>query len=53
MVILIDYGSNHSFINEEFVHHLNLKTNTIPGAQVKLANVECNQLVPALEWLAH
>jgi hypothetical protein len=54
MITLIDSGSSHSFINQEFALLAKCPITSAPVAQVKLANgslVLCDQQVSALEWM--
>ena len=54
MIMLIDSGSSHSFLNTEFAHRAQCNIIAAPAAQVKLANgslVSCNQQVQQLSWL--
>jgi hypothetical protein len=53
MLLLVDSGSSHSFINKNFVESIGVQTVPIPAVPVKLANgqlVHCAQLVPQLSW---
>jgi len=53
MLILVDSGSSHSFINQQFVQLLNIPTLPMPAQQVRLANgdtLTTNTWVPKLEW---
>lgn len=55
MLVLVDSGSSHSFINSAFLSRINCQTSKIPEATVKVANGEmlvCDTLVPELTWLA-
>ena len=53
LLILIDSGSSHSFLNQSFVDLLQLQTVPSPSRAVKLANGQVlltDKIVPALEW---
>jgi hypothetical protein len=55
MLILVDSGSSHSFINSAFLHRINCPTTKISEATVNVANGEtliCDTLVPELTWWA-
>lgn len=53
MLILVDSGSTHSFVDRKFLAHTNLETQAIPLVSVKVANgdrLHCDSMVPALTW---
>jgi len=53
ILILVDSGSSHSFINQQFVQLLNIPTLPMPAQQVRLANgntLTTNTWIPKLEW---
>lgn len=53
VMLLIDLGSTHSFINKAFVERVAAPTVTIPLVEVRVANGErltCEHLVPAVKW---
>jgi hypothetical protein len=53
MLILVDTGSSHSFISQNFVQMLNIPTLPMSPQHVNLANGDIlitNQWVPNLEW---
>nr|XP_051225897.1 uncharacterized protein LOC127343754 [Lolium perenne] len=53
MILLVDSGSSHSFINRNFVDNIGLQQVSIPAIPVKLANghlIQCNHMVQQLEW---
>jgi hypothetical protein len=53
MLLLLDSGSSHSFINKNFAVRIGAATVPIPGVHVKLANgqlVTCDEMVSQLEW---
>jgi hypothetical protein len=53
MLILVDSGSTHNFVNTAFVHKSGLRSVHIPPLEVKVASGETlvtNQSVPQLEW---
>jgi hypothetical protein len=53
MLLLLDSGSSHNFVNRNFADSIGLNTTTIALVPVKIANgqyIYCDSLVPALEW---
>lgn len=53
MLLLLDSGSSHSFINKNFADSIGAQRVPIPSVPVKLANgqfVQCDQMVPQLAW---
>uniref|UniRef100_A0ACD6AAU5 Uncharacterized protein n=1 Tax=Avena sativa TaxID=4498 RepID=A0ACD6AAU5_AVESA len=53
VLLLIDSGSSHSFIDQNMVNQLNLTTHKMAATRVKVANGEvvmCNKVVPAFTW---
>uniref|UniRef100_A0ACD6AU41 Uncharacterized protein n=1 Tax=Avena sativa TaxID=4498 RepID=A0ACD6AU41_AVESA len=53
MLLLLDSGSSHSFINANFAQSIGAHTLSIPPVPVKVANgqcIPCDSLVPQLEW---
>lgn len=53
MLLLLDSGSTHSFINTNFAQSIGLSTVPIPAVPVKIANrqfIQCDSLVSQLEW---
>jgi hypothetical protein len=55
MLLLVDSGSSHTFINSNFVERLQCPTTLIPAVDVKIANgeqLQCDQVVPQLAWWA-
>ncbi|XP_044326440.1 uncharacterized protein [Triticum aestivum] len=53
MLLLLDSGSSHSFVNKSFVDRLELKTEEMPQVDVRVANgdrLTCNHIVPELRW---
>ncbi|XP_071683315.1 uncharacterized protein [Lolium perenne] len=53
MILLVDSGSSHSFINNNFVDNIGLQQVSIPAVPVKLANghlIQCDHMVQQLEW---
>jgi hypothetical protein len=53
MLLLLDSGSSHSFVNRNFADSIGLVTTAIPSVPVKVANgqyISCESLVPSLEW---
>lgn len=53
MLILVDSGSTHSFINRQFMNRTNLKTHTLPVVTVKMANgelLQCDSMVLSMTW---
>jgi hypothetical protein len=53
MLLLLDSGSSHSFINKNFADSIGATTVSIPAVPVKLANgqfISCDQLVQTLSW---
>jgi hypothetical protein len=55
MLLLVDSGSSHSFINAQFVSNIHAATVAIPSVPVKLANgqyVSCDQMVTNMEWVS-
>lgn len=53
MLILIDSGSSHSFVSQNFLNTVGIQSKPAPPKQVKLANGEflvTDQWVPQLEW---
>uniref|UniRef100_A0ACD5WZK3 Uncharacterized protein n=1 Tax=Avena sativa TaxID=4498 RepID=A0ACD5WZK3_AVESA len=53
MLLLLDSGSSHSFINANFAQSIGAHTLAIPPVPVKVANgqcIPCDSLVPQLEW---
>lgn len=55
MLLLVDSGSSHTFINEKFVQRLQCPRTSIPPVSVKVASgdiLTCDQMVPQLSWWA-
>ena len=53
LLMLLDSGSSHSFINQSFVQLLNIPTVSSPSRAIKLPNGQIlytDKVVPALEW---
>jgi len=53
MVVLLDSGSSHSFVNASFLAKVGISPISVPPKQVKVANGQClvtDKLVPAMEW---
>lgn len=53
MLLLLDSGSTHSFINKNFADSIGVSTVPIPAVPVKVANgqyIACDQLVPQFQW---
>ena len=53
MLLLLDSGSSHSFVNKSFVDRLGLATEEMPRVDVRVANgdrLTCNRIVPELKW---
>lgn len=53
MLLLLDSGSTHGFINKNFADSIGISTTIIPVVQVKIANgqfMSCDQMVKQLEW---
>ncbi|XP_071676898.1 uncharacterized protein [Lolium perenne] len=55
MLLLVDSGSSHTFINEKFVQRLQCPRTSISPVSVKVASgdiLTCDQMVPQLSWWA-
>lgn len=55
MIILIDFGSSHSFVNNSLLLKLQMKTENTPPAQVNMANGDIlltDKMVLGMEWWA-
>lgn len=53
MLLLLDSGSTHSFVNKAFVDRLGLATEEMPPTEVRVANgdkLTCTRRVPGLKW---
>lgn len=53
MLLLLDSGSSHSFINTNFAESVGLVTKSIAAVPVRVANgqyITCDRMVPSLEW---
>ena len=53
MLLLLDSGSTHSFINTNFAASIGAETVPLPAVQVKVANgqlIGCDSIVPRLTW---
>lgn len=53
MLLLVDSGSIHSFVNSSFAARIGAKTTSIPTVAVRVANgqrLQCTELVPQLQW---
>lgn len=53
MLLLIDSGSSHSFVNSHFIEQIPCSVAKIPPSRVKLADgteIRTDQVVPDLEW---
>jgi hypothetical protein len=55
MLLLVDSGSSHTFVNANFAQRLQCPTISIPAVSVKVANgemLQCAEMVPQLQWRA-
>jgi hypothetical protein len=55
MLLLVDSGSNHTFVNANFAKRLQCHTVLILVVSVKVANratLTCAEMVPQLQWWA-
>lgn len=53
MLILVDSGGTHSFINQNFVQRTNLQTRALQSVSVKVANgavLQCDCMVHDFRW---
>jgi hypothetical protein len=53
LIILVDSGSSHNFVNSQLLQRCQLQTTPISAASVKVASgalLECNQVVKNMEW---
>jgi hypothetical protein len=53
MLLLLDSGSSHSFVDASFAARLNCPSVPITPVSVKVANgqfIQCDRLIPQLEW---
>ena len=53
MLLLLDSGSTHSFINNNFANSIGVGTVPIPAVLVKVANgqfLNCDSMVTQLPW---
>lgn len=53
MLMLIDSGSSHSFLDQSFANSLGCRQTTIPARAVKLANgdlIPCNSEIKDFTW---
>ena len=53
LIILIDSGSSHSFLDQSMVHRLSCTTSPIPAQRVKMANgefLQCQEEVQHFSW---
>ncbi|RLN13363.1 hypothetical protein C2845_PM09G08930 [Panicum miliaceum] len=53
MVVLLDSGSSHSFVNASFLHKVGIQPVSVSPKKVKVANGQIlltDKLVPAMEW---
>lgn len=53
MLILVDSGSTHSFVNRQFLHRTQLTAQPIASVTVKVANgekLQCDSMIPSLQW---
>lgn len=56
IIVLIDSGSTHSFVDPMLVHQLKLPTEAAPNLTVTVANGEklsCDQVCKGLQWEIH
>lgn len=54
MLLLVDSGSTHSFVNSSFATRIGATTINIPTIAVRVANgqcLQCTEMVPKLQWL--
>lgn len=55
MLLLVDSGSTHSFVNASFAKRITAATKPIPTVAVRVANgqqLQCTEMVPQLQWTA-
>jgi hypothetical protein len=55
MLLLIDSGSTHSFVDKSLVDRMQLQTTEIPKLRVKVANgevINCAEAIPDMQWWA-
>jgi hypothetical protein len=55
MLLLIDSGSTHSFVDQSLVEKMQLSTTDIPMLRVKVANgevISCAAAIPNMQWWA-
>lgn len=55
MIVLIDSGSSHSFVNNAFLKRVNMTREPVKPAQVKVANgytLLSNKWIPQMQWWA-
>lgn len=53
MLLLLDSGSTHSFVNKAFVDCLSLAMEEMPPTEVRVANgdkLTCNRIMPSRKW---
>ena len=53
MLLLLDSGSTHSFVNKSFVDRIGAQTQPLPPVEVRVANgdrITCDRIVPDLKW---
>ena len=53
MLLLLDSGSTHSFVNKSFVKRVGVETQEIATLDVRAANgdrLTCDRIVPDLKW---
>uniref|UniRef100_A0ACD5TJB1 Uncharacterized protein n=1 Tax=Avena sativa TaxID=4498 RepID=A0ACD5TJB1_AVESA len=53
LIILVDSGSSHSFVNANLVERLHCTVKTTASVPVKIANgsyMQCTEMVPQLTW---
>jgi hypothetical protein len=56
MLLLVDSGSSHSFLNSSFADRVGCATEPIPAVTVRVANNEvmhCDTMVKNFEWWTH
>ena len=54
MLLLVDSGSTHSFVNSSFAARIQAKHTSIPAIAVHVANGQrfhCTSMVPNLSWI--